>query len=68
MIHKFFFSVFFLFSFQFVFSQIGNEFWFAAPDLQVRHGDDPIILRISTHGEDAKVIISKPSNNDFKKI
>lgn len=68
MIHKYFFSVFFLFSVQFVFSQIGNEFWFAAPDLQVRHGDDPIILRISTHGEDAKVIISQPSNNAFKKI
>ena len=50
------------------YAQIGNEFWFAAPDLQVAHGDDPIIMRFSAFEEDAKITITQPGNIGFKKI
>jgi hypothetical protein len=50
------------------YGQIGNEFWFAAPDLQVAHGDDPIIFRFSAFEEDAGITISQPGNPSFKKI
>lgn len=48
--------------------QSDNSFWFAAPDLQVRHGDDPIYLRLSTGEEAAKVVISIPANPAFQPI
>lgn len=57
-----------LFCSNFCFGQIGNEFWFAAPDLQEAHGDDPIIFRFSAFEEDAGVTISQPGNPLFKKI
>lgn len=57
-----------LFCSNFCFGQIGNEFWFAAPDLQEAHGDDPIIFRFSAFEEDAGVTISQPGNAAFKKI
>jgi hypothetical protein len=50
------------------YAQIGNEFWFAAPDLQEAHGDDPIILRFSAFEEDANITITQPGNIGFKKI
>jgi len=50
------------------YGQIGNEFWFAAPDLQEAHGDDPIIFRFSAFNEDAGITISQPGNPSFKKI
>jgi len=58
----------FLFFCNLSYGQIGNEFWFAAPDLQEAHGDDPIILRFSAFEEDARITISQPGNPSFKII
>lgn len=60
-------SIFLLFC-NLSYGQIGNEFWFAAPDLQEVHGDDPIIFRFSAFEEDAGITITQPGNSTFKKI
>lgn len=49
-------------------AQLDKEFWFAAPELQVLHGDDPIYLRITATDEPVKVTISMPANTDFTPI
>lgn len=49
-------------------SQVGNEFWFVAPDVTVSHGDNPIALRITAMDKPVKVTISMPANGAFTPI
>lgn len=48
--------------------QIGKEFWFAAPDINDKHGDEPLSLNISTFNEPATVTVSIPANPSFTPI
>ena len=50
------------------YAQIDNEFWFVAPEVTKDHGDSPIIFRISTLNQPAKVTISQPANSGFTPI
>lgn len=43
--------------------QVGQEFWFVAPDIWEGHGDSPIILRVTTFDEAAVVTVSLPADN-----
>jgi IgGFc binding protein len=49
-------------------AQIDKEFWFAAPELQVMHGDDPIVLRITAQDKPVNITISQPANTTFQPI
>lgn len=50
------------------FGQVDREFWFAAPELQIMHGDDPIVLRITAQSKPVNVTISQPANGAFQPI
>ncbi len=52
------------------YSQVDNEFWFAAPDVSVgdNNFDIPIVLRISTLNNASNVVISQPANPTFLPI
>ncbi len=52
-------------SFQVLWAQGGKEFWFAAPEITQKHGDRPILLRISAFDKAANVTISQPANPSF---
>lgn len=58
-----------LFTFQLLFlgafAQIDTEFWFAAPDIDASHGDQPIILRLVAINQSTTVRISQPQNPSF---
>lgn len=49
-------------------AQTGKMFWFAAPDVTVSHGDDPIALRITAGEIASRVRISMPANPNFTPI
>jgi gliding motility-associated-like protein len=49
-------------------AQSDIDFWFAAPDLQKVHGDEPVFLRIATSKTPSEVTISMPANAGFKPI
>ena len=49
-------------------AQVDSEFWFAAPEVTVTHGDRPIYLRLVTYDKAANIEIDMPSNSSFKKI
>lgn len=49
-------------------AQVDKEFWFAAPELQIMHGDDPIVLRITAQSKPVNVTISQPANGGFQPI
>ncbi len=59
-------SLFVLFSLFFLvlntYSQVGNEFWFVAPDVTHEHGDEPIVFRITALDSDANVTVSMPAD------
>jgi len=42
--------------------QTNTDFWFAAPEVTSEHGDQPIILRLTSFGQTANVTISEPAN------
>ncbi len=42
--------------------QTNTDFWFAAPEASVEHGDSPIYLRVTSFSEAATVTISEPAN------
>ncbi|NOQ27382.1 MAG: T9SS type A sorting domain-containing protein [Bacteroidales bacterium] len=46
-------------------AQTDTEFWFVAPEVSFNHGDEPIILRITTTDESAQVDITMPANPNF---
>ncbi|MCT4588976.1 MAG: T9SS type B sorting domain-containing protein [Carboxylicivirga sp.] len=41
---------------------MGREFWFAAPDITVDHGDEPIVFRITAIETNANVTVSMPAD------
>lgn len=43
-----------------VHSQVGTEFWFAAPEVSSAHGDGPAVFIITTQEEEADVTITIP--------
>ena len=49
-------------------AQTDTEFWFAAPEVSVTHGDSPIYLRMSAQNQAANVLISIPANPAFVPI
>ena len=49
-------------------AQTDTEFWFAAPEVSVTHGDNPIYLRMSAQNQAANVLISIPANPAFVPI
>ena len=49
-------------------AQTDTEFWFAAPEVSVTHGDNPIYLRMSAQSQEANVLISIPANPAFAPI
>ncbi len=55
--------LFFLFFIPFLSSgQTNTDFWFAAPEVTSEHGDQPIILRLTSFNQTANVTISEPAN------
>lgn len=46
-------------------AQTAKEFWFAAPDVTAGHGDQPIILRVTTYDFPATVTLSLPADPNF---
>ncbi|MCX6286154.1 MAG: hypothetical protein NTY96_03490 [Bacteroidetes bacterium] len=42
--------------------QTNTDFWFAAPEVTVGHGDAPIYLRLTSFNQTANVTISEPAN------
>jgi len=49
-------------------AQNDTEFWFVAPEATIAHGDRPIVVRMSTTGNPANVVISQPANGGFAPI
>ncbi|MBU6325628.1 MAG: hypothetical protein KJS92_09085, partial [Bacteroidetes bacterium] len=49
-------------------AQTDTTFWFAAPDIQQRHGDRPIELKLIGLDKNARVTISEPANPAFTPI
>lgn len=49
-------------------AQIDRTFWFAAPDITSGHGDQPIVIRVTSFASPATVTISMPSNTLFTPI
>ena len=49
-------------------AQVDSAFWFGAPELQVLHGDDPIVLRITAQNNPINVTISEPADTSFQPI
>lgn len=62
--------VFLAFQFLFLgaFAQIDNTFWFAAPDVDASHGDQPIFIRFVALNQNTTVRISQPQNVSFTAI
>jgi hypothetical protein len=61
-----------LLTFQFLFlgafAQIDTAFWFAAPDVDAAHGDQPIFIRFVALNQSTTVTISQPQNPSFTPI
>ncbi|MEI6189797.1 MAG: PKD domain-containing protein [Chitinophagia bacterium] len=51
-----------------VMAQSDREFWFAAPEVTIDHGDNPVFFRITAYSKDATVTISQPANPNFTPI
>ncbi|MBS2099310.1 T9SS type B sorting domain-containing protein [Carboxylicivirga linearis] len=49
-------------------AQVGREFWFVAPDVTDRHGDEPLLMRVTTFDNPATVTITMPANTGFSTI
>lgn len=47
------------------FAQIDTKFWFAAPDIDVTHGDQPIFIRFVAVDQNTNVQITQPANSGF---
>lgn len=50
------------------YSQIDTLFWFAVPEVDDTHGDQPILLRFVTNSEDSDISISVPASDNFETI
>ena len=46
-------------------AQIDTEFWFAAPDLEANHAQEPIRFSIVTYESAATVVFEQPSNPNY---
>ena len=44
------------------FAQIDTEFWFAAPDLEANHAQEPIRFCIVAYEQGATVVFEQPAN------
>lgn len=55
-------------SFEGLYAQIDQEFWFAAPEATNGHGDSPIAIRVSTFSQQAVVTLTQPANPAFTPI
>lgn len=49
-------------------TSVYNSFWFAAPDVDASHGDEPLVIRVSAFEEDVAYRISMPSQPAFSSI
>jgi len=49
-------------------AQVGREFWFVAPDVTHRHGDEPLLMRVTTFDSPATVTITMPAHSGFSTI
>jgi len=45
--------------------QLGDNFWFVAPEVTQQHGDRPIVFRFATLTNAATVTIEQPANPNF---
>ena len=50
---------------QFVWAQVDTEFWFAAPDLEAQHAQQPIRFCISSFELPATVVFEQPANPNY---
>lgn len=57
------FVILHLILFNFGYSQIDQEFWFAAPEITSQHADSPVLLHLSAFEEKTSVTINIPANN-----
>ena len=48
-----------------LFSQVDNEFWFAAPYVCAGHENTPIVFRISSYSQAADITINEPANSSL---
>ena len=48
-----------------VYAQIDTEFWFAAPDLEVQHAQEPVRFCIVSYDEAATVVFEQPANPNY---
>ena len=51
-----------------LYAQADTEFWFVAPEVANSHGDDPILLGLSTIDEPATITLSIPADDSFQPI
>jgi len=49
-------------------AQVDTEFWFVIPEASSFHGDEPLLVRISTLEDAAQVSLSLPANAGFEPI
>ncbi len=61
-------SLFFVFISLNIYSQLDTNFWFAAPEVTVGHGDRPIFIYVTSDLLPSDVTISQPANPAFPPI
>jgi hypothetical protein len=49
-------------------AQVDTSFWFVAPEVSSRHGDNPVVLRVTTFDNAANITISIPANAGFTPV
>ncbi|NQV03215.1 MAG: IgGFc-binding protein, partial [Bacteroidia bacterium] len=49
-------------------SQTDTEFWFVAPEVNKKHEDKPILLRLTSYNDAAEITITKPADTSFNPI
>ena len=47
-------------------AQIDTEFWFAAPDLDVNHAQEPVRFCVVSYDDAATVVFEQPANPDYE--
>ena len=68
MVNKLIAFLLILFMSETLFSQIDNQFWFAAPDISATHGDSPINIRLSSMSDPVHYQLIMPSDPSFVPI
>ena len=65
---KVYLVILFLLSGFLVLAQVDTEFWLVIPEASENHGDEPLLLRISTLENEADITVSQPANENFEPI